>query len=118
MMKPTILKKRSDFVCVNKNGSRAKTVNIISLCLKIDSTENVCVGFTASKKIGNAVVRNLAKRRLRHLVRLAQNEFLPGFYFVFIATMETAFCKFTILLDDFIYCIRQSMNRASKIDVV
>ncbi|SFB30385.1 ribonuclease P protein component [Nocardioides alpinus] len=38
------------------------------------------VGFTVSKAVGNAVVRNRVKRRLRHLTRehLATLEGLPG----------------------------------------
>ena len=34
-----------------------------------DGDETVRVGFTVTKKIGNAVVRNRMKRRLRELVR-------------------------------------------------
>lgn len=51
-----------------------------------DDSAVVRVGFTASKKIGNAVLRNRAKRRLRALVRavmppLAQ----PGWDYVLVA---------------------------------
>jgi len=51
-----------------------------------DDSPVVRVGFTASKKIGNAVFRNRAKRRLRALVRdvlpgLAQ----PGWDYVLVA---------------------------------
>lgn len=58
-------------------------------------------GFTATKKIGNAVTRNRAKRRLRaasHLLlaRLGR----PGFDYVFIARQDTATCDWARLLDD------------------
>jgi ribonuclease P protein component len=58
-------------------------------------------GFTATKKIGNAVTRNRAKRRLRAaaqslLPRLGQ----PGFDYVFIARNDTATCDWRRLLDD------------------
>ena len=51
-----------------------------------DESPTVQVGFTASKKIGNAVARNRAKRRLREvaravLPRLAQ----PGWDYVLVA---------------------------------
>lgn len=39
-----------------------------------DGSDRVNVGFTCSKKVGNAVARNRAKRRLRHLAA----EILPG----------------------------------------
>ena len=35
------------------------------------------IGFTVSKKVGNAVTRNLVKRRLRHLAREHVSS-LPG----------------------------------------
>jgi len=39
--------------------------------------EPVRVGFVVSKAVGNAVIRNRVKRRLRHLVR-EQVPLLPG----------------------------------------
>ncbi len=42
------------------------------------------VGFTASKKVGNAVKRNLSKRRLRALFSELENNLLDGSY-VFVA---------------------------------
>jgi ribonuclease P protein component len=58
-------------------------------------------GFTATRKIGNAVVRNRAKRRLRAAARLL----LPlhaeaGTDYVFIARAQTPARPWTALLDD------------------
>ncbi len=48
------------------------------------------VGFTASKKVGNAVARNRAKRRLRALMReVMSGHAMPGQDFVLIARTET-----------------------------
>jgi ribonuclease P protein component len=59
------------------------------------------VGFTASKKVGNAVSRNRARRRLR----AAAAELLPdhareGHDFVLIARMETIDRPYHLLLGD------------------
>ena len=51
-----------------------------------DDSPAVRVGFTASKKIGNAVFRNRAKRRLRALVRDVMPALVrPGWDYVLVA---------------------------------
>ena len=58
-------------------------------------------GFTATKKIGNAVTRNRAKRRLRAAARaLLPQHGQQGWDYVFIARMETAEIGWVRLLDD------------------
>ena len=58
-------------------------------------------GFTATKKIGNAVVRNRAKRRLRAGARaLLPKLARPGWDYVFIARQDTADIGWSRLLDD------------------
>jgi ribonuclease P protein component len=58
-------------------------------------------GFTATKKIGNAVTRNRAKRRLREAARtLLPLHGLAGTDYVFIARMDTATIGWQRLLDD------------------
>ncbi|MBD3677204.1 MAG: ribonuclease P protein component [Rhodobacteraceae bacterium] len=48
------------------------------------------VGFTCSKKVGNAVARNRAKRRLRALAReVLPRAGVPGFDYVLIGRVET-----------------------------
>lgn len=58
-------------------------------------------GFTATKKIGNAVVRNRAKRRLREAARQLLPRFgRAGVDYVFIARSMTADIAWERLLDD------------------
>lgn len=69
-------------------------------------------GFTATKKIGNAVIRNRAKRRLREAARYLLPELgLAGYDYVFIARGRTAECDWTALLDD----TRNALIRLSRI---
>ncbi len=59
------------------------------------------MGFTATKKVGGAVERNRAKRRLRAAVRvLAPHHALPAVDYVFIARGTTGGCAWSRLLDD------------------
>ena len=59
---------RRDFLQAQYQGEKAVTS---SLVIQAFPRNNSCwrVGLTASKKIGNAVTRNRARRRMRSLVR-------------------------------------------------
>lgn len=60
------MKKRADFVAVQTSGrSKAASAFVI---LAIPGGTELTVGYTASKKLGNAVERNRAKRRMRAVV--------------------------------------------------
>ena len=81
------IKKRSTFVFVKDNGKflRAKSFNIQILQ---DNTLNddIAVGYTATKRLGNAVTRNKAKRRMREMVRKVITKYGKiNFYYVLIA---------------------------------
>ena len=69
-MKLQTLKHRKDFVLSNKFAKKIYSKNfIIQKYTNSDSKDlNLKFGFTATKKIGNAVTRNRAKRRMRALV--------------------------------------------------
>jgi ribonuclease P protein component len=65
----TTLKKRADFVAAN-DGTRVSTPGFLLLVHdRKDANPAMRVGFTVTKKIGNAVVRNRMKRRFRELAR-------------------------------------------------
>ena len=69
------LTKRRDFLAANR-GRRAPMPGFVLLVHpRGDGDATMRVGFTVTKKIGNAVVRNRMKRRLRALSR----ELLPAF---------------------------------------
>ena len=64
-----ILRKRSDFLAANA-GRRAATPGFVLLVRNRDDGDpSKRVGFTVTKKIGGAVVRNRMKRRFRELAR-------------------------------------------------
>lgn len=99
------LRKRADFI----SASRARRYSCKGLLLqarkrKADETDPnvVRVGYTCSKKVGNAVARNRAKRRLREVARATlPKEGKPGWDYVLIGRhLETAARPFHLLLQD------------------
>lgn len=65
------------------------------------AVETIRVGFTATRKIGGAVVRNRAKRRLREVARaLLPLLGRPGVDYVFVARAGTPQRPWERLLDD------------------
>ena len=80
-MKLQTLKNRKDFVLSNKFAKKIFSKNfIIQKYTNSDSIDlNLKFGFTATKKIGNAVVRNRAKRRMRALVSRFVKEDINSF---------------------------------------
>ena len=80
-MKLPTLKHRKDFVLSNKFAKKIFSKNfIIQKYTNSDSIDlNLKFGFTATKKIGNAVTRNRAKRRMRALVSRFVQEDINSF---------------------------------------
>ena len=65
------LQKRADFLKASRSLREVTPGFILQMRLrKPDEARDVRVGFTCSKKVGNAVARNRAKRRLREVARL------------------------------------------------
>ena len=65
----SVIRKRADFVAANA-GRRAGTPGFVLLVRdRSDSDPTMRVGFTVTKKVGGAVVRNRMKRRFRALAR-------------------------------------------------
>ena len=64
------IKKRSEFIRSNKFSKKIYTSNFIIQKHKVNNTDKIShFGFTITKKIGSAIVRNKIKRRLKSIIR-------------------------------------------------
>jgi ribonuclease P protein component len=95
-----ILKTSAEFQLVAKIGTRWNTPAFILQVLKKPDAP-FRVGFTASRKVGNAVIRNRAKRRLREIVCLMPPD-LKNADIVLIAKTAAAEYDFKRLQEDLI----------------
>ena len=97
------LKKRAEFLAAASSGKKWVVRNFIMQIGKSPDNKQVRFGLTASGKIGNAVVRNRARRRLRALANeILAVHALPEFDYVLIARKDTATCKYDDLRQDMI----------------
>lgn len=110
------LKKRREFLRVAQQGVYCPAATlIVQLILAEQGATSVGFGFTASRRVGGAVRRNRAKRRLREAVR----HVLGGIDFplcdvVVIAKPATVDAPFDYLLRDLRYAITKCLKEVSS----
>ncbi len=89
--KKLILRNQSDFNRVYRRGNSkgSKYVVVLYLRNRLDYTR---VGFVASKKVGNSVERNKARRLMRESYRFLNEDVASGYDVVFVArnTIQSA----------------------------
>ena len=106
------IKKRVDFVIISKKGKKKFTQGFILQKYKRDFTsekkENAArVGFTITKKIGGAVVRNKVKRRFSAIIKEVSNYYLKKNYdYVIIANKKSLVMDYKELKNDVIKVIK------------
>lgn len=101
------LRKRRDFLA----AAKAQKAGVASLLLQgrnRGDTPDVRIGFTVTKKVGNAVVRNRIRRRLREVARAVMPAASrPGHDYVLVARLNALRAPFPELARD----LERAMNR-------
>ncbi len=108
-MKMGRLTRRPEFLRVASARQKAAAPGLVLQARpRGDDDPVVRVGFTASKKVGNAVARNRARRRLREAVRTIIPALgRPGTDYVIIARAATVKRPFQALLSDLEGAVRR-----------
>ena len=95
------MKTRPQFLAAAKGVSMPRGAVVIQALERGDGDAVVRLGFTATRRVGGAVIRNRAKRRLREAARrLVPVHGKAGFDYVLIARAGTAERPWDRLLDD------------------
>ena len=99
MRRENRLRAPKDFSHVYRTGSRAHTETVV-VRAAVDDGRTPRVGFTCSKRAGNAVTRNRVKRRLRAATEPLVDSLRPGSQVVLQATPSAASVSWQKLVDD------------------
>ena len=107
------IKRRQDFVAAAKALSHAQASIVLQFRERNDG-ESPRIGFTCTKKLGNAVTRNRIKRRLREAARLALPEFArSGADYVVIGRSSAENRPFELLKSDLISAMQRLHAKAA-----
>jgi len=94
------LTKRAQFLFVRQGARSGRGVVLVEARRRTEAGP-IGLGLTASKKVGNAVTRNRARRRLREAARqLLPEHGLAGVDYVLVARQSTPEADWAALLDD------------------
>jgi ribonuclease P protein component len=106
--KPGRLKRRAQFLLVAATGRKAALGGVVVQAMQRPDALPARLGFTVTKKVGNAVIRNRTRRRLKEAARLllAQRP-VSGVDLVLIGRNSTRQRNFIALQGD----IRRALER-------
>jgi ribonuclease P protein component len=108
LVPPGRLLRRPEFLAVAAARRKWAAPGVIVQALARQDAAPMRVGFTASRKVGNAVLRNRARRRLRAAAaEVLGRRGAPGQDVVLIARSETAVRPFEALVGDIALALRK-----------
>ncbi len=108
-MPPVRLKRRADFLRIASRGRKAAMPGLVLQALARPGGGTARLGFTVTKKVGNAVVRNRTRRRLKEAARLLlQSRPVADADLVVIGRDGTRGRPFALLMDD----LRRALDKA------
>ena len=106
MKRAVTLKENHEFRRLYQKGKSAVGGGMVLYCRK-NRLDHNRLGLTASTKLGHAVVRNRARRRLREVYRIHSPELKQGYDVILVARTRTVKASWQELNDTFVKLCRK-----------
>lgn len=106
-VKLNTLKKNREFSFVYRRG-KAVSAKHFTLIYTKSRYGGVRVGFSVSKKVGNSVVRNKTRRRLKEACRLLLPEVRGNYSIVFVARQSAASAEYRLLAEGMRHALKKA----------
>lgn len=106
--KPEALRTRRDFLRVQNHGTRFQRTHMV-LLVAPGEEGRARVGYTVSRKVGNAVVRNRVRRRLKEIIRTHPELLSQGIDHVIVAYNNATTADFGTLEEE-LTCLLQRVR--------
>ncbi len=87
---------------------------MVLVLLKENDAQRSRIGFTVSRKVGNAVIRNRVRRRLREILRTHPDHLISGYDFVVIAFSRAATAPFSALEKELLWLLQKARLSTSS----
>ncbi|MBM3846030.1 MAG: ribonuclease P protein component [Verrucomicrobia bacterium] len=107
------IKESREYARIKSHGRRFGTGSLLVNWMLEPSCSRSRVGIIVSRKVGNAVTRNLAKRRLREVFRKHQSQLLPSLQLVIVARPSIARKSFWEVEQDFLQAVKTAQIRSA-----
>ena len=104
------LKQNHEFRRLYNKGKSAVSPYFVIYCRRTGRPENR-LGITTGVKLGNAVKRNRARRRIRALYRTHEEKLLPGYDIVIVARTRVIYGRY----GELVRCFDQQMKKLGLI---
>ena len=99
------VKKEKDFNAIFQEGKSVANRKFVVYRLE-NSEQHFRVGLSVSKKLGNAVMRNQIKRRIRHVLITHKDQIIENLDFVVIARKGVEEMNYTELKKNLLHVLR------------
>ena len=107
------LRSRVDYLATAKGARIPRPGFVLQYAAQAEPQMAARIGFTVTRRVGNAVTRNRVRRRLKELARLAEHRFQTGTDYVLVGRQAATNRTFSEMRQDLESALQRSNRRSA-----